>query len=87
MSITNVYYYSCRWILEARELPILSMLENIACNICTRYVKMQKEAQKWTGQICPKIRQKVQENADYAANCFATEYGRSTFKVLSNGAL
>ena len=84
MSTAYFCLWTClliRWILEARELPVLSMLENIACKIGTRYNKMQKDAlQKWTGQICPKIRQKVQKNADYAANCFATEYGKSTFK-------
>lgn len=33
-----------RWILEARELPILSMLEHIACKIGNRYYNKQREA-------------------------------------------
>jgi hypothetical protein len=32
-----------RYILEARELPILSMLEKIKCQLMTRYYNKQKE--------------------------------------------
>jgi hypothetical protein len=42
--------------VEARELPFLSMLESIFYKILHRIVQKQKDAVKWQGRICPKIK-------------------------------
>ena len=44
-----------KYILDAREMPILSMIQRIKCQITTRIYNKQLEAQKWSGVICPKI--------------------------------
>jgi hypothetical protein len=43
------------YILEARELPILSMLERIKCQLMTRHYSKQQEIGK-DSAFCPKIR-------------------------------
>lgn len=48
-----------KYILEARELPMLSMLEKIKQQLMTKHFNKQKEvAEQWTGPICPNIRKK-----------------------------
>ncbi|XP_010240776.1 uncharacterized protein LOC104585551 [Brachypodium distachyon] len=48
-----------RYILDARELPILSMLEKIKNKLMTRFYSKNKECEEWAGNICPKIRKKL----------------------------
>jgi len=48
-----------KYILEARELPILSMLERIKNQIMTRHYNKQKEAENFVGTNFPKIRKKL----------------------------
>lgn len=48
-----------KYILEARELPILSMLQRIKSQIMTRHYNKKKEAETFQSQMCPKIRKKV----------------------------
>jgi len=48
-----------KYILEARELPILSMLERIKNQIMTRHYNKQLEAENFVGTVCPKIRKKL----------------------------
>jgi hypothetical protein len=52
------FSYSIRYILDAREMPILSMLEKIRCQVMNRIYIKQQEA-KWTGTICPKVKKKA----------------------------
>jgi hypothetical protein len=70
-----------RYILEARELAILSMLERIKAQIMTRIYNMQKEEMRWTGLIYPKIKKKVDINVDFASNCFVDGAGDGLFSV------
>lgn len=46
------------YILEAREMPMLSM-ETVFYKMVDRIVSKQKEAEKWHGTICPKIRKNL----------------------------
>lgn len=56
-----------KYILDARELPILSMFERIKQQLMTRYYSKQKEmSEQFVGQVCPKIRKKVHKQADWA---------------------
>ena len=36
------------------------------------YEKLKEVEEKWVGTICPKIRQKVRKNTNFAANCTKT---------------
>jgi hypothetical protein len=48
------------YILDARELPILSMFEKIKCQLMTRHYNKSKElANEMTSYLCPKIRKKL----------------------------
>ena len=72
-------------ILEARELPILSMLENIFSQMMTRFYKKGREAiEDWSGQICPKIRTKLDKIADWAADYTPKPSGAGVFEVTRN---
>ena len=70
-----------KYILEARELPMLSMLQRIKTELMTRHYNKQQEAiEKWEGMsICPKIRKKVAKNAEYAKTCYVQPAGKGIF--------
>ncbi|CAN6352866.1 unnamed protein product [Urochloa humidicola] len=72
-----------KYILDARELPILSMIERIKCQLMTRVCSKQEELKKWPGTICPKIMKKVQKNAEFANSCYALPAGMGVFQVTS----
>ncbi|CAO2186353.1 unnamed protein product [Urochloa humidicola] len=73
-----------KYILEARELPILSMLERIKGQLMMRHYNKEKEMkEQWTGDICPKIRKKILKNAEYANTCYAVPAGKGIFQVQS----
>lgn len=72
----------CRYILHARELPILSMIEKIKTQIMTRvYMKQKEVEEKWSGNICPKIKQKLEKNAELANTCYTLPAGKGIFQV------
>ena len=71
------------YILDGREMAVLSMLEYIFYKIMHRLVSKQREAiEKWVGQrICPKIKKKLDKNTEFAANCHVSEAGQQMFRV------
>ncbi|KAM0904344.1 hypothetical protein ACQ4PT_018059 [Festuca glaucescens] len=54
------------YILEAREMPFLSMLETIFYKILQRTESKQKEAEKMKGSICPKIKKKLDKFIEWS---------------------
>jgi hypothetical protein len=72
-----------KYMLEAREMSILRMLQRIKSQLMTRhYNKQQEVEEKWKGmQICPKIRNKVAKNAEYANTCYVLPAGKGIFQV------
>ncbi|XP_044348461.1 uncharacterized protein [Triticum aestivum] len=71
------------YILEAREFPSISMMECIKGKITARHDSKQREAIKWTGRICPKIRKKMEKEIELSASCFPSHSGLGVFSVLS----
>jgi hypothetical protein len=70
------------YILEAREMPILSMLQTMKCQLMTRYYTKHKDVgSEWQGAICPKIRKKLQKNSDWSNTCYALPAGNGVFQV------
>ena len=65
-----------KYIIEARELPVLSMLQRIKSQLMTRHCNKQKEVESFQGQICPKIRKKIAKNAELANICYAMPAGK-----------
>jgi hypothetical protein len=71
-----------KYILEAREMPVLSMLEQIKTQLMTRHYTKEKEVgDMWQGPICPKIRKKLQKNTEFANTCYALPAGKGIFEV------
>lgn len=72
-----------KYILNARELPVLSMFEKIKSQLMTRHHNKQKEmVAEMQGEYCPKIRKKVSINAEWANKCYALPAGQGVFQVL-----
>jgi hypothetical protein len=68
-----------KYILDAREMPILSMLEKIRSQLMSRFYNKYKELEQMQGSVCLKIRKKVLKNAEYANLCFALPAGQGVF--------
>jgi hypothetical protein len=74
-----------RYILEARELPILSMIVKIQKQLSARHYHKDLESQQWSSGLCPKILKKLNKNVDYAATCYAEQCGQGIFDVNDRG--
>ncbi|XP_042012220.1 uncharacterized protein LOC121760647 [Salvia splendens] len=69
------------YILEARDQPILTMLEVIRMKLVKRMCFKGKVAHKYTGAICPKIIKKLEKYKELSSNCWATEAGARKYSV------
>lgn len=59
------------------------MLETIFYKLVSRIESKQKEAQKWTGIICPKIKKKLDKFVDWSKTCIVRPAGRGLYHVTS----
>jgi hypothetical protein len=74
-----------RYILEARELPVMSMIAKIKHQLMTRHYSKDKEAKAMKGKICPNIKKKVEKNMELASNIFASGAGEGIFSTEDGG--
>ena len=52
----------------------------------TRFYNKQKElSEKWTGPVCPKIRNKLLKNLEFSNMCFVLPAGKGIIQVQSGG--
>jgi hypothetical protein len=72
-----------RYIIEARELPILSMFDRIKDQVMTRHYTKMKEASKFIGPICPKIQKKLSKHIEWSHDCYVEGAGDGLFKVAA----
>ncbi|KAM0869263.1 hypothetical protein ACQ4PT_040790 [Festuca glaucescens] len=72
------------YILEAREMAFLSMLETIFYEILQRQEIKQREWMTWTGRICPKIKKKLEKFFEWSNNCIVKPAGNYLFAVESH---
>jgi hypothetical protein len=80
--LNNICEVFNKYILEARELSILSMFEKIKCQLMTRIVNKQKELmEKFQGPLCPKIRKKILKRSEWANLCYVLPAGHGIFQV------
>jgi hypothetical protein len=81
-NVTSTCEVFNNYILEAREMPVLSMLETMKCKLMTRFYNKEKEVgQDWYGVVCPKIRKKLQKNMEWANTCYALPARQGIFQV------
>ena len=72
----------CRYILDARELPIVTSLNKIMDQLMIRFFSQRKEIPEMYGAICPKIRKKLDKNIDFANNYDAIPSAENLFKIV-----
>ncbi|KAL0003893.1 hypothetical protein SO802_011454 [Lithocarpus litseifolius] len=68
-------------ILEARDKPILAMLEWIRVRLMTKQYKKMKGIAKYTGQVCPNIKDKLEKLKHKSIPFSATPSGRFMYEV------
>ncbi|KHG06388.1 far1-related sequence 2 -like protein [Gossypium arboreum] len=68
-------------ILEARDKPILTMLEIIRRKVMTRLVSMREAAEKYPGPLCPRIQKKLSEIVNQSNNVWQVYAGNEKYEV------
>ncbi|XP_052876217.1 uncharacterized protein LOC128282036 [Gossypium arboreum] len=68
-------------ILEARDKPILTMLEIIRRKVITRLVSMREAAEKYPGPLCPRIQKKLFEIVSQFNNIWPVYAGNEKYEV------
>ncbi|KAL4280302.1 hypothetical protein GQ457_03G028240 [Hibiscus cannabinus] len=76
-------YSECfnKMILEARDKPILTMMEIIRTKMMKRISKKAEAAEKCTGLLCPKIQKQVDILIEQAVKCWPTHAGGLRYEV------
>ncbi|KAI8568527.1 hypothetical protein RHMOL_Rhmol02G0207700 [Rhododendron molle] len=69
------------YVLEARDKPIVSMLEWIRRKLMSRFQVKRMGMEKFTGTICPKIEKKLEGKITAAKDCFPHFSGEFKFEV------
>ncbi|KAM0825404.1 hypothetical protein ACQ4PT_069581 [Festuca glaucescens] len=70
-----------RYILDARELPMLAMFVKVKDQVMTRHYTKRKDAAGWQGPLCPKIQKKLDKHMEWSNNSFVEGSGDGIFKV------
>ncbi|KAK8670162.1 hypothetical protein V6N13_104922 [Hibiscus sabdariffa] len=78
MLLNNLCESFNEFILEARDKPIITLLEIIRTKIMQRIAKKKVEADKWTTTLCPKIQQKL---VAFIERCWTTYAGHFKYQV------
>ena len=60
------------------------MLETIFYKILQRTESKQREADKWTGRICPKIKKKLDKFTEWSGDCGVKSAGNYKYSVSSS---
>ncbi|KAK8567073.1 hypothetical protein V6N13_110151 [Hibiscus sabdariffa] len=68
-------------ILEARDKPILTMLEIIRTKMMRRIVQRIEEAEKYTGILCPRIQKKLDNQIQNSVRCQPIYAGNFLYQV------
>ncbi|KAL4290083.1 hypothetical protein GQ457_14G014200 [Hibiscus cannabinus] len=68
-------------IIDARDKPILTMMEIIRTKMMQRIPKKAEAAQKYIGLLCPKIQKNVDTLIEQAARCWPSHDGALRYEV------
>ncbi|KAL0333976.1 UNVERIFIED_CONTAM: hypothetical protein Sangu_1553800 [Sesamum angustifolium] len=69
------------YILEARDKPIISMLEWIRTRLMTRLQTKKKGMEKFSGDVCPNVMKKINKQGKLARHCYSRWCGANEFEV------
>ena len=81
---SHISFNSNSYILDAREVPVLSMVETIFYKLLKRIESKQRESEKWSSRICPKIKKKMDNFLEWSKNCIITPAGNYLYAVKSH---
>ena len=81
MLLNNIAETFNSFILEARDKPILTMLEMIRRLLMKRYVAKKEGMSKYNGPICPRIQTKIERAKKGVIYCFPYMVGDGKFEV------
>ncbi|KAL4282037.1 hypothetical protein GQ457_03G025760 [Hibiscus cannabinus] len=81
MVLNNLYESFNKFILDARDKPIITMLEIIRTKIMQRIAKKKDEADKWSTVLCPKIQKKLDAAIESSNRCWPTHAGGYKFQI------
>jgi hypothetical protein len=70
-----------RYIIEARELPVLKMFYRIKDQFMSRHYSKMKDSSSFNRPICPKIQKKLDKHIELSHDCFVDGAGDGLFKV------
>lgn len=70
-----------KYILKARDKPIISLLETIRTMLMKRMQKKRQWITKQEGKLCPKIKKKLTLLRQLSRSCIPTLCGRLKFQV------
>ncbi|KAF2324486.1 hypothetical protein GH714_014736 [Hevea brasiliensis] len=81
----NLYECFNKYILDARDKPIISLLEMIRSKLMKWLFKKKEDIKKWNGGICPKIQKKLNEMKELSC-LFEAHFSRGpNVQVLGAG--
>ncbi|XP_059461824.1 uncharacterized protein LOC132190802 [Corylus avellana] len=72
------------YILNARDLPIISMLEFIRKKLMKRYQTKKDGIHTMTGRLCPRVVAKLDEIRQVAGHCYSTYARAGLYEVTHN---
>lgn len=71
------------FILDAREKPIISLLEAIRNLLMVRMQSNKEKAAKWEDPLCPKIKKILMKNMEEAGECIPMKSDDWHFQIMS----
>jgi hypothetical protein len=81
MLLNNLAKCFNAWIKESRSKPILTMLEDICCQIMARFQQKKNGIRSANFSICPKIQKKLERSKSDARNCISHWQNELEFEV------
>jgi hypothetical protein len=82
--VNNLCEYFNAYILDARDLLIISMLEMIRTKLMKRYQAKRDGIRTITSRLCPRIVAKLDEIGVVAGHCYNTYAGGNLYEVRPN---
>ncbi|KAL0295553.1 UNVERIFIED_CONTAM: hypothetical protein Sangu_3195400, partial [Sesamum angustifolium] len=79
--VNNICESFNNYILDARDKPIITMLEWIRTKLMTRLQQKREGMEKYAGNVCPNILKKIKKQQLMARNCFTRWCGRNEFEI------
>ena len=85
MLLNNLCEVFNKYILEAKEKPILTMCETIRCKLMNRFFLKRNALEKYNGLICPRIQKKLEKNKEMSGGYWPQPSTQRKFQIKCPG--